>query len=626
MSRYTIAYEGGNKTLQIEDNTKNEDTSLVLYGRGKTDYGQDLWTNMIRLMENFASNTAPSKPVLGQTWYNTTAGKLKVYAGPTKKWVDIGSGSGSSELSESLKTSVADNGINGTTSIYDNYFTTKGYSDKNYLKLGTTTNATAQIAGKVISYSNTLITLDSLKDNELVTKAMLTTKTTESGGGITKDTTASYTTKAIKFGVPTSEGTNKIVSWRNLDDYYVYTVNAAGNTKTQNVYGNKKFANATTFRGSVLFNGNADLTLGEASDSTISGLSATKPTSIVLSTAIIPMEPSIKNNKVEYTSIGNNFPNSILVSNGLQAVKTSTDKPYYKPPQWDNILTVLQNDAKERIKTKSSYVLVCDLDLDSNSQAIAGVNWKNFDYSLFDKKVIEKLPGAHQLIASNGELQWVPLVKNITDVTPTVNASSFYSSTYVGSLTGTVGNNQLANDGFEVKIYSLNGGTALKTFSKADINFGTTTWTINNVSLSMLGSTLSTQYKVEATRTVAGTPYKGENKLYYKELKDPVVDKLETNDPTPTVSGTISLPLESNHTFVVEVSQGTTVKLTKSYPDEAFTVIGTKWEMNCTTLAPGAYKVKATHGISGISKFAINDLTIIQQEAEDPGVYYIKLT
>lgn len=69
--------------IEVADNTSNVDTSLVLPGRNVTGYGRIVAENFLHLLENFASDVAPStsKAVIGQLWYNSGEDKLYVFDG-----------------------------------------------------------------------------------------------------------------------------------------------------------------------------------------------------------------------------------------------------------------------------------------------------------------------------------------------------------------------------------------------------------------------------------------------------------------------------------------------------------------------------------------------------------------
>jgi hypothetical protein len=58
-------------------------TSLTLVGRDLLNYGRPWNQNLVYLLSNFASpnNKLPKNPILGQTWYDSTGHKLKVYNG-----------------------------------------------------------------------------------------------------------------------------------------------------------------------------------------------------------------------------------------------------------------------------------------------------------------------------------------------------------------------------------------------------------------------------------------------------------------------------------------------------------------------------------------------------------------
>ncbi len=62
----------------INDGTIDTTTNLNLLGRGKTNYGKAIAENFVRLLENFASNTAPSNPITGQLWYKVNSKDLYI--------------------------------------------------------------------------------------------------------------------------------------------------------------------------------------------------------------------------------------------------------------------------------------------------------------------------------------------------------------------------------------------------------------------------------------------------------------------------------------------------------------------------------------------------------------------
>lgn len=76
--------------IVVEDQTRNTTTDLEFPGKNYAGYGQIIAENFLHLLENFARNVPPSKPVEGQLWYDNSAGVnlLKVYDGTS--WVSAG--------------------------------------------------------------------------------------------------------------------------------------------------------------------------------------------------------------------------------------------------------------------------------------------------------------------------------------------------------------------------------------------------------------------------------------------------------------------------------------------------------------------------------------------------------
>jgi hypothetical protein len=77
MRDYNITVSG--KSFNIPYRSTNNESSLVLHGNDSTNYGQALLTNLIRLTDNFCSASAPTNPILGQTYYNYITKKISVY-------------------------------------------------------------------------------------------------------------------------------------------------------------------------------------------------------------------------------------------------------------------------------------------------------------------------------------------------------------------------------------------------------------------------------------------------------------------------------------------------------------------------------------------------------------------
>lgn len=105
---YTIRFtdsasDVGKSSFTIEPNTTDgpsgdtTHTSLTLYGRGYSNYGEGLWTDLVHMLEHFCGPDSPYKPTVGQIWYDSAADVLNVYKNfiddtshnATKDWVPL---------------------------------------------------------------------------------------------------------------------------------------------------------------------------------------------------------------------------------------------------------------------------------------------------------------------------------------------------------------------------------------------------------------------------------------------------------------------------------------------------------------------------------------------------------
>jgi hypothetical protein len=86
---YTINKFNNEPLIVLEDGTIDTSTSLGLVGRNYVGYGETQNENFVWLLENFANNYPPARPLRGQTWFDTLHNTLHVYDG--SQWNKVGS-------------------------------------------------------------------------------------------------------------------------------------------------------------------------------------------------------------------------------------------------------------------------------------------------------------------------------------------------------------------------------------------------------------------------------------------------------------------------------------------------------------------------------------------------------
>lgn len=87
---YNITLTNGTELITgglLDNTTDSVNSSLTLVGKNYKGYGLFINQNVVRLMENFANTTAPTAPIPGQLWYNSTTKLLNVNIGPDKSTV-----------------------------------------------------------------------------------------------------------------------------------------------------------------------------------------------------------------------------------------------------------------------------------------------------------------------------------------------------------------------------------------------------------------------------------------------------------------------------------------------------------------------------------------------------------
>ena len=76
---YTVNKTDGSIVATVADGQIDQgSTDLTLIGKNFSGFGDYLNENFVHLLENFASQSQPSQPLIGQLWFDTTENRIKV--------------------------------------------------------------------------------------------------------------------------------------------------------------------------------------------------------------------------------------------------------------------------------------------------------------------------------------------------------------------------------------------------------------------------------------------------------------------------------------------------------------------------------------------------------------------
>ena len=82
---YIINKTDGTAIATITDGTIDNTTSLTLFGKSYSGFGELLNENLVKLLENSAGTSAPTAPLTGELYFDTSTSQLKVYDGSAFK-------------------------------------------------------------------------------------------------------------------------------------------------------------------------------------------------------------------------------------------------------------------------------------------------------------------------------------------------------------------------------------------------------------------------------------------------------------------------------------------------------------------------------------------------------------
>ena len=115
---YTIRHTNGQNPYVIPDGTINTTTTLTFVGKNYPNYGQILDQNFLYLLENSANTTAPTAPVIGQLWWDTSHNSLKIWTSALWKNVSGATPSSTAPVGVVVGDSWWDT-VNSQLKIYD---------------------------------------------------------------------------------------------------------------------------------------------------------------------------------------------------------------------------------------------------------------------------------------------------------------------------------------------------------------------------------------------------------------------------------------------------------------------------------------------------------------------------
>ena len=87
---YSVDTYSGSETFVVEDGTIDSTLDIRLIGKNYAGYGEVQNENFLHLLENFAGDFPPPRPIDGQIWYDSGIKKIKFYDKSTNSWRSTG--------------------------------------------------------------------------------------------------------------------------------------------------------------------------------------------------------------------------------------------------------------------------------------------------------------------------------------------------------------------------------------------------------------------------------------------------------------------------------------------------------------------------------------------------------
>jgi hypothetical protein len=236
---YNITLTNSTPLVTVADGTEDTSaTNLVLIGRNYAGYGSALNENFVKLLENFSNSTAPTTPLVGQLWWDSTNKILKAWQGTVWKPIAV------SQTSSTTPTNSqsGDLWFNATTGVLS------AYNGTTWIAIGPTSPP-----GTAVTAIAANVAVDSLSGTHIVGNVTVNNKLS----GIFSTENTAFTLAAPVSGIsvvyPGLNIAGSVTATANVLTSNLTVTNFANiNSITGNV---ANFANAN-FTGNVKFSGN----------------------------------------------------------------------------------------------------------------------------------------------------------------------------------------------------------------------------------------------------------------------------------------------------------------------------------------------------------------------------------
>ena len=224
---YVIKNTRNQTVATVADGAVDTTTNISLIGKNFVGYGQALNTNMIAMLEHFAGTSAPSRPILGQLWFDSSTSDLKVYNG--------------SSFTNAVK-AAANLAVVGNLSAGN--ITTGGAFQATGNLVGANVNSSGTVTAQILT-SNIA---DGTAPIQVTSTTRIDNANVQTAGNLINGTS----------NVIVTNGGNVTVSVGGTPGLAVFTSTGANIAGYANITGN---ANITTINSGLMQNGNSNVTI-----------------------------------------------------------------------------------------------------------------------------------------------------------------------------------------------------------------------------------------------------------------------------------------------------------------------------------------------------------------------------